>query len=225
MKTLLILFILISTPYLHSQKNDSSLRSGQMYNYNTIISSSVNTISAHKSNIEGNRYVFNKTNTSGKIYTSKKTYTANRLNIDALNKDIVILIGKDSLLILEKNKIDSLTIENRKFCKLANNSFYEILYRKNDDFLLRDYNCYIKKGRANVMKGTIENDNYELTQKYYLYRGKVMSNSFIPTKKAFMEMFKGQRDEIKNFMKKNRIDLKKDEDIIKLVSHLLNNIN
>lgn len=225
MKNLTILYTLILSSFLHCQKNDSSLRSGQMYNYNAIISSNINTVSAPKRNIEGTRFVFNKTNTSGKIYSGKKVYTANGLNIDAFKKDIVIILEKDSLLVLEKSKIDSLRIENQEFCKLANNTFYEILYRSNNNFLIKEYNCLIKKGRTNVMKGTIENDKYVLTQSYHLYREKVMSKSFTPTKKAFMELFAGQREEIKDYIRNNRIDLKKEEGIINLVSHLFKTPN
>ena len=116
MKNIITLIAVFLTVISYSQKNDPNLRSGQMHSYNPILSNNINKFLNPQKCIKGSRFLFQNFQEPGIIYTGGKTHTMSSLNIDALNQDIVLKIGTDSILILEKNKIDSLKlqIENSK---------------------------------------------------------------------------------------------------------------
>ena len=216
MKNLTTLIALLFVLTSNGQKNDPSLRSGQMYSYNPILSGNVNEFLAPEKSIKGSRFIFNEFQEPGKIYIGGKVYSANGLNIDALNKNLVLKVGKDSILVLEKSNIDSIVITNRMFKKLVDQSFYEILFENDDVFLLKAYDCHIKKGHVNVMKGTIENDSYKISKNYHLYQQGKLGPAFELKKKVIINLFEGKRKQVKEYIKKNNLDFKKDEDLISL---------
>ncbi len=222
-KNIITLIAVFSTILSYGQKNDPSLRSGQMHSYNPIFSNNTNKFLNPPKLIKGSRFLFENFQEPGIIYSNGKTHKISGLNIDALNHDIVLKIGLDSILILEKNKIDSLKIGNRKFKKVGSNSLYEIVYDDQKFTLLKRHKCHIKKGRTNVMKGTTENDSYKLTNKYFLYQNKTLSNSFELNKKAVVNLFEKQEKQTKKYIRNNKLNIKKEEDFIKLLNQLFYN--
>ena len=225
MKNIITLIAVFLTVISYSQKNDPNLRSGQMHSYNPILSNNINKFLNPQKRIKGSRFLFQNFQEPGIIYTGGKTHTMSGLNIDALNQDIVLKIGTDSILILEKNKIDSLKIADRKFKKVDSNSFYEIVHKNKKITLLKGYDCHIEKGRTNVMKGTTENDYYKLTNKYFLYQNETLSNPFELNKKAVFKLFEKKQKQSNKYIKNNKLNLKKEDDFIKLLIYLFNNPN
>lgn len=189
-----------------------------MHNYHPILSGTVNNHLGLEKNVKGSRFVFNEIHESGKIYTKGKTYTSQGINIDALNKDLVIQIEKDSILVLEKSKIDSIQIGNHRFKKIHDNLFYEILWEKSGNFFIKEYNCYIKKGQTNVMKGTTENDRYVITENYHLYKNGTLGNAFDLNKKTVINLFKENKEQIKKYVRDHKLNLKSEADVILLFS-------
>lgn len=220
MRPITILLFLFSIFSSFAQRNDPNTRSGQMHSYNPMLSSTVNKFAGFNKNIKGSRFVFEKFNKQGKIYTNNQVYSANGLNIDALNKDLVLKVGKDSILVLEKNTIDSLHIDSKLFKKVADEDiFYEVLFENNHVSLLKGYDCHIKQGKTNVMMGTTENDSYIITEKYYLHEEGKSPYVFKPSKKNIFQFFKKKQSQIKTYIKRNNLNLNQEEDLIKLFHH------
>lgn len=220
MRPITIIILLFLSIYSHSQRNDPNLRSGQMHNYNPLISSNINKFLGAQKNIQGSRFVFEKFNEQGKIYTNNQVYSANGLNIDALNNDLVLKIGKDSILVLEKNRIDSIRIDNQLFKRaVAMELFYEVLFENNKVSLLKMYNCHVKQGKTNVMMGKTENDSYVLTEKYYLYEEGKSPSAFRLNKKSLFQFFNNKKTQLKAHIKKNNLKLNQEEDVIRLFNY------
>lgn len=226
MKYTTILIALISTIFSFGQRNDPNLRSGQMHSYNPLLSSNVNRFLDPVKNIKGSRFVFKDFKKQGTIYMGDQVFKVNGLNIDALNKDLVLRVGKDSILVIEKNKVDSIGIDSHHFKKFIDNGqFYEVLYENPHVSLLKMYDCQIKKGKVNVMKGTSENDSYKLSESYYLYQKKSLGGPFKLNQKTILNSLPDKQQKIKNYLKNNKLSLKREEDLIQLFKYLESQID
>lgn len=226
MKNILIIIALFSTLNILGQKGNSTLRSGQIYSYNPLFSGSMNDYLGSQKNIEGSRFVLEGFENPGNIYLNGTSYTTANLNLDAMNKDLVLKVGLDSVLVLDKQKIDSLVLDGHTFKKFGDrDQFYEVLYENGDVSLLKHYDCQIRKGRTNVMKGTTENDSYKMIESYLLYKNGHMTHDFELNNKNVLALFDGHKKEIDQFRKDNNLNLKKEGDAIKLFHHYYQVLN
>ncbi|MDF0717155.1 hypothetical protein PY092_13410 [Muricauda sp. 334s03] len=214
---ILIPLFLCTAVFSFAQKNGSNLRSGQMQSYNPILSSSVNDFVGSDNPIEGSRFVFEDFDKSGTIYTANQLYRTEGLNIDALKHDIILKVGQDSILVLDKNNIDSLKINGRLFKKIEKDDrLFEVLYQNPGIALLGRYDCQIKKGNMNVMKGTTEKDSYKITESHFLFIEGKGIEAFSMRKKDVLNHFDDKRFEIKAYVQENNLDFKHLKDVVKI---------
>lgn len=226
MNNKVMLIALCSSFLTFSQKGGSDLRSGQMQNYNPVLSRSVNSFLESGEIIEGSRFVFDVFHDNGKVYLGNQTYKADGLNIDALKKELVLKMNMDSILILDKTKIDSIVIDGHHFRKIGHNDlFYEVLYESSGAVLLKMYDCQIKQGKANVMKGTSGNDSYHLTEAYFVQLNKGAMQPFRMNRKHVLDFFGGEQSSIKAFIRDNKLKINKEEDVVKLFYHYYFTLN
>lgn len=221
-----ILIALCSSFFSFSQKGGSDLRSGQMQNYNPVLSSSVNSFLESSNVIEGSRFVFDVFHDNGHVYMGNQSYKADGLNIDALKKELVLRIDTDSILILDKTRIDSIVIDDHHFRKTGHNGlFFEVLYESPGTVLLKMYDCHIKKGKANVMKGTSGNDSYHMTEEYFVQVNKEEIKPFIMNRRHILDFFGDKQSSIKAFIRENKLKINKEEDVVKLFDHYYSTLN
>lgn len=226
MKYILMLIVFCSTLFSFSQKGGSDLRSGQMQNYNPVLSSSVNSFMESSGTVEGSRFVFDVFHDIGKVYMGNQSYKADGLNIDALKKELVLRIDTDSILILDKTRIDSIVIDDHHFRKTGHNGlFFEVLYESPGTVLLKMYDCHIKKGKANVMKGTSGNDSYHMTEEYFIQVNRGEIKPFIMNRRHILDFFGDEQSSIKAFIRDNNLKINKEEDVVKLFDHYYSTLN
>ncbi|GLU43661.1 hypothetical protein [Allomuricauda sp. NBRC 101325] len=204
---------------IYGQKNNSNLRSGQMYNYHPILSSNTNAFQTPDKKIDGTRFVLNDFANNGKVFVSGKVYITKGLNIDAFNNDVVFKLNNDSILILEKSVIDSLSIGGHKFKKQIDNNLHEVLWQKGNATLFKTFFCQIQKGHTNVMKGTTENDKYKLSHHYYLKKDEAIVKSFDLGTKSILSLFGDKQKQVKKYIKYNNLNMKDEKDVIKVISY------
>ena len=219
MKNFLVtLLILCPILFIYGQKNDPNVRSGQIYRYNPILSSNINKYLGGGETIKGSRFVFKGFNQKGILFMNGQSYTARGLNIDAIDNDLISLVGTDSVLVYEKNKIDSVLIMGRKFKKFEDDLFYEVLFESNKGDLLRKYNCSIIEGYNNVMKGVKEDDSYKLKENYYFYKN-IDFGKFDSNKKSILRLLHDKEQNVKKYIKDNNLSFKDKEGLIKVFEY------
>jgi len=166
----------------------------------------------------GNFYFSNKTCISGKqinynCYTDEvlfseenNTYTANSENIDYFtltgNEDRAILLFKQVFLLSEKKRV-----------------FMQLLYQ-GESILFKRYRKEFLK--ADIDKPYGQNrqvDEYNDYHEYYVMTGEQEPVLLKPRKSSLIEIFSDKSDLMEDFIKKEKIDLKNETDLVELVKH------
>lgn len=231
MKELIILFLMLNTLSLFSQENQEI---------------KVNTNFSLKSQYYYDTFI------PGKIYFKDGREAHGELNYNVvveefhyIENDILRTFSE-----MDIRKISKIVINNKLFI-VKNLKVYEVIYSDKIMLLLRrkaekkDVNqntgAYgtnsntstnqkitvlshaigheLEKGALVNIKDEINNSEINLVESFNL----LYNNKLYPTnKKSFIEIYPDKEDEIKSYIKKEKIKLKKPEDIIKLIVHCIN---
>jgi hypothetical protein len=120
MKNILIVVFILFTFNINGQRGNSSsfdTRIGSIASSDGVMAKFYRLHQNDKESISGSRYVFSDFKQKGIFYINNKAYTVYGANIDVISNDIVSLVGTDSILVYNKNKIDSLHINQKKYLK------------------------------------------------------------------------------------------------------------
>ncbi|MFT6795132.1 MAG: hypothetical protein ACJART_000264 [Maribacter sp.] len=166
--------------------------------------------------IKGSTYLFPDWKTNSIVNMKDgKNYKIPGLNYDVKLDKLVSKVGIDSLFSFNPATIDYANINNRTFKRyldpeLKRNSFYEIIVTNENLKLLKRINVAVKKGHINPMTKTQETpDTYVLKNSYFINKGDVSKK--VPSKKReFIEIFGGVSGNIKEYIKQNKLSIKKE---------------
>ncbi len=208
----LINIIFVLTFFQAVGQNRNAAGGGQSYTYDNIYS----TRSYDKEEkYLGTTYLFSDWNNKGIFFINGKSYKIDNINVNVLRNDIEALMGKDSIIVFDKYKIDSLIIKNKKFKKYKSDSFYEVLFEGENKSLLKNYNIGAVAGTFNLSKGAYDKTKYKISSRYFVKEGDDIL-LFNLGKKSVLEIFKENKDTVKKFAKKNKLSYKKEIDLIKI---------
>lgn len=179
--------------------------------------------SRHNSRVIGTIFLYEKWNNRGLLYSSKDTYQMNKLNYNVLNDNFSIELSKDSIFTLNTNMIDSLRINQNLFVKKFFNSkdtFFESLYSSSKASLLKKYFIKELQGRYNPLDGKEPPIKMVIKYDYYLVKDKLykVNNS----KKIISDYLNDKSKKLNEFVKKNKLSLKKEEDLVKVFEYYNN---
>ncbi len=215
MKTIIKLLVIISFFQVYSQGKEQDPYGGQIYSPSQITG---NRFLDKEDEFTGTTYLFSEWENDGKFYINGKSYKVNNININALKNDLESKIGKDSILVYDKYKIDSVVVNKRKFKKYNDNSFYEVIFEGDSKSLLKKYKVDVVKGTYNVAQGKYDKTKLKLSDTYYIKEGENIS-SFNLSKKSIIKLCEGNETSIKKYIKTNKLSIKKDEDIAKILKY------
>ena len=215
MKTIIKLLVIISFFQVYSQGKEQDPYGGQIYSPSQITG---NRFLDKEDEFTGTTYLFSEWENDGKFYINGKSYKVNNININALKNDLESKIGKDSILVYDKYKIDSVVVNKRKFKKYNDNSFYEVIFEGDSKSLLKKYKVDVVKGTYNVAQGKYDKTKLKLSDIYYIKEGENIS-SFNLSKRSIIELCEGNETSIKKYIKTNKLSIKKDEDIAKILKY------
>lgn len=215
MKTIIKFLVILSFFQVYSQGKEPDPYGGQIY---SPIDVTANRYLDKEDEFTGTTYLFSEWENDGKFYINGKSYKVNNVNINALENDLESKVGKDSILVYDKYKIDSVKINNRKFKKYNDNSFYEVIYAGDSKSLLKKYKVDVVKGTYNVAQGKYDKTKLKVSDTYYIKEGENIS-SFNLSKKSIIEFCEGNEANIKKYIKTNKLSIKKDEDIAKILKY------
>lgn len=169
------------------------------------------------SKIKGTVFLFEDWNNKSVVYSIFNTYQLDKLNYNMLNDNFSVELSKDSLYILSKEKIDSVSIDNLIFVKrkLDNKfAFFEKIAKTNSIVLLKKYDVSQKEGSFNPLDGKTSPSVLYKEETYYIDNNGL--TKIKPSRKTIVPYFKDKANEVNKFLKENKISFKKDSDLNRL---------
>jgi len=171
------------------------------------------------------------------------------LNYDASNKTLLFRQGEDIMEVTNTSLVDTVFVEGHKFVPAAK-GFHEVVRLKNGtvyiDWLLKDVNIGSKGALGAVTQGSVHNlqmsdfgnsdamyytpydqqkigatDVYRRRNDntYYIKVGGKMTK--VKTEKHLQKTFATHKDDIKNFVKEHKIDMKDTSMALSLIDYCL----
>lgn len=190
----------------------------------------VKTFDMRYEGVKGTPYIFKDFRQGEVFLKDKNKVTINDLNYNCFENEIIYMDpATDVIRLLNKFQVDLFTIQDGDkiltFVPLkleddAETIFAEVLYNKGSIA----YKVYEKEWvKANYEGGYSADRAYdEFVDKYDLYFLKKGDNILYKAKKSkkqVLEAFPDQESEISSFIKSNKLDLKEDESLVKLLEY------
>jgi len=229
-----IIFLFLHTPICFSQQN-SIKKQGNLF---LLVNNKVDSLLDNDFTLMNARFHIDKYprangkpffettyDTPGKLVLGKKEYNNIRLMYDIYDQKLSFVVEHNgyngTILELNNQVITRFHLDNKVFVNsfelptLPQTGFYEEI------FLGKHLKVYARWSKDYVDMITVQNIGEFTSQKRKLFfeiNGKIVD---ISSKKRFLELFAGERNKIKSFMKENKIRLFKsnNSDLIKLFSY------
>ena len=158
------------------------------------------------------------------------------LNYNMVDEEMVFQQNKTYMVLDNPEETDTVYLQNRQFIPV-DKTFYEVLVKGNISFFIQHKSRYapVSGTTAYGMKSPTLGPSSVLTMRsgnqirsvdlpdnvtvspatvYWVKTGNEMQK--FTTEKQFLKLFPGSEDDLRNFIKESKIDLKSREDLIKL---------
>lgn len=157
-----------------------------------------------------------------------KMIGSDEINIDSLNLDIYsnkLMFQSNGLTysVSDNNNVEHFVIGNSIFVNLKNPDFkglfFELLSNGSKIKLLKLYKCDIVKG--NPSNGIIPavNDKFRMSKELYVLHIDKGIRKLSGSKNDILNHMNDKKSEIEKFVKENKINIKKEKDLIELFNH------
>jgi hypothetical protein len=170
--------------------------------------------------VAGTIYLYDSWFNNMTLFTNdKKSYELNNSNFDLLRNEFVVKVSIDSIFTFDKNSIKYATLNNvvyKKFNYENKDTFLAVLINgKKTSFLRKDYVSILEGSFNQMTQRKITKDKYVIKTNYFSFsKGKI--NNFKLKKGDVLSLFKDQKSKVKNFVKKNKLSYRQEEDVMKL---------
>ena len=173
--------------------------------------------------IEGIPYL-NENWTSGLV----KMIGNDEIDVDSLNFDIYsnkLLFQSNGLTysVSDNNNVEHFVIGNSKFVNLKNPDFkglfFELLSNGSKIKLLKLYKCDIVKGKPSDGIIPAVNDKFRISKELYVLNIDNGIKKLSGSKSDILNLMNDKKSEIEKFVKGNKINIKKEKDLIELFNH------
>lgn len=176
--------------------------------------------------IEGNPFIFEEYQSGRILMKTGKIYFQDKINYDAYKNDIIV-IHKGNELFLNKGIIKGFelfvgadTLTFRKIVQGGNNDFFvQVLVDAPISLLKKTEKTIVAPTNTGAYSTGKLNSEFETKQKYY-WLLKEGSLKEIKNKRDFLSQFSASDKELEVFMKKNKLDLKTEGDLLQIFSYL-----
>ncbi|NQV77779.1 MAG: hypothetical protein HQ490_05420 [Lutibacter sp.] len=171
-------------------------------------------------------YTFPNWSNNGIIFLDSKSYSLVNINFNVTRNSFESRISRDKLFSFKNSEIDSVSINNLIFKKFGN-SFYEVLFEKGNIFFLKKHDITFQKGVENRLGvGTLGKTKNLVAYNYLIKSGDIFKRIEL-TKSSIVGLLNdaNDKDELENFVKKEDLSYKKENDIIQIFKFLVENSN
>ncbi len=215
MKNILFVLSFFSILFINAQILEAQSTVGTVTSMNDLFTKHLT--NSNNEEVSGNPFLFQNWENTGVVYSERNAHSLKKLNYNIFSDDIGALKGKDSVLIYDKVKIDSFLI-NKKMFKKYYKSFYEVIYNGSKITLLKKYEVNIVEGMFNPIDGTKEKRRFKTIDDFYIKKGNDIVK-YVPSKKTISNIFDEHSDLVKKFIKKDKLSLKKEKDLIQIFKY------
>ncbi|SNR63920.1 hypothetical protein [Lutibacter flavus] len=167
--------------------------------------------------LSNDTYLYPNYSNEGVLYYANQKYIISNINFNATTNSFESRIKRDKLFSFKSSLIDSIKINNHLF-KNINNTFYEVLFEKGENAFLKKHDIEYREGAINRLDGKVGR-----TRTYLIYNFLVKLNGDFKklelNKKGITELFVDNKynDSIEQFVDKERLSYKKENDVIKIL--------
>ncbi|REE80399.1 hypothetical protein BX611_2041 [Lutibacter oceani] len=170
-------------------------------------------------------YMSNNWDNEGVLYLNKKSYTLSNINFNVTRNVFDSRIDREKLFSFKNSSLDSVEINKHLFKKFGD-VFYEVLFEKEDVYLLKKHDIKVNKGAINRLNLSEGKSFTSLVYKY-LIKSKGNFQKFDFNKRSIVELIEGEKEQekFKDFVKDQKLSYKKEDDIKEIFKYILRNSN
>ncbi|MDC1470037.1 hypothetical protein N8341_02385 [Flavobacteriaceae bacterium] len=152
-----------------------------------------------------------------------KVVTVLGLNYDTKSDAFVVKVSNDSIFKFNDTTIKEVNLGNMKFRRYSNvmnakQSYLEVLANTNDIEILKYHGKQIKLGVKNPMTQASTPDKYVDVKRVFFKKGNKVTETKL-SKKQFYKLFDDKSNLIKAYVSKNRMSLKDDKNLQKILNY------
>lgn len=168
-------------------------------------------------------YAFPNWSNQGVLFMDQNAYRISNFNFNVTSNSFDSRIDRKKLFSFKNSMIDSVAINNRLFKRLGS-SFYEVLFEKGNNMLLKKH--YIKLRRGAINRLDLSEDEPDISIDYkYLIKSDDLFKSIDLNKKDVIRILENEKDQelLVEFIKEENLSFKNEKDIIKIFGYILEN--
>ena len=164
---------------------------------------------------------------NGAIYAKPNVDIQNlQLKYCILNQEFEFISDNDTFSINKPELVDSIKFDDKCFIytnyydsNKIESTYFEVL-SATGYVLLQKYDCEFVRGKKQVSSfEEATDDSYLMTTKFYLKENEGPAILLPKSKSAFLNIFGDRKEEIKKFMKVNRLKRTRSEDLSKVITY------
>ena len=164
----------------------------------------------------GSYHIFDKWENHGVIGVSGgKEYKIRNINVNVKDNRFESKASKDSIFAYDRQSIDYMLINNRKFKNLyldhfESNKICEVIVEDDAYMVLKVYKSDVNISGPDPLMLKPDGDEYVIKSWYYIKRGEKVEK-FKLNKKNILGLFSDKKKEVEGFVKKNKLSWNKPE--------------
>lgn len=138
---------------------------------------------------------------------------------DVYEGKLIFLKDETPLYFSNPEDINSFMLGSSKFINLKlknNNDFYEKLLEAENFVLLKKYQCVFIKGKETDGINPATKNKYKVNSNYYYKKENEALKKIKFKEQAILELIPDKKEEIKNYIKENKLNCKDEKDVIKV---------
>jgi len=157
---------------------------------------------------------------NGVLFVDGKKYTIRNINFNISKNQVSCKLKNGKYFVF--NSVDVLEFSiNNKFFKRNGRSYYEVLVEEGATYFYKRYDVRFREGVTNRIGGGKVGSGNMITSFAYLIKKGNESKTIELNKKSVLNLFEGEKDVLKKFVKENDLSYKKEEDLITIISYML----
>lgn len=169
---------------------------------------------------EKDLYLFPNWRNHGTLYINGEELAINNINFNISKNAISCELKDDKEFLFRSADILKFSINGQTF-KKNGRAYFEVLVEEQSTYFYKRYDVSYSEGVTHrIGGGKVGSGKMSASYTYLVKRGN-QSKTIEMNKKSVQEYFENDEDELKAYVKKNHLSYHKEEDLIKIISHML----
>lgn len=168
-------------------------------------------------------YSYSNWNNNGVIFMNNEEYYLANLNFNVTTNSFESRIKRDELFSYKSANLDSVIINEHLFKKVGN-YFYEVIFEKENNLLLKKHDIKYKPGSINRIDGKQAKGTTSLTYKYLIKSDDEVKMIEL-NKKSILGLLEEEkeRENLEAYVREENLSYKKEKDTAKIFDFIIEN--